>query len=272
MRPPVTTGTPEKSVCEPNRILEHFGAARWKILCDLDRTRRVGLTTKSLETVCTGFMKRPGLSVPRRAVMGAAGNGPDGARLRALIVILCRAGLRIGEALDLAETDLEAARGAVLVRKGKGGRRREVGMDTWACQQLQSCLRREASSRSGRGGASSTVQPLAGIGNNSLPGSNYDGQQAWRGCIDASRRAALNKELLTRYEPRAPADGLGSCCYHPSLPQPGLMWPRAVRCVRGRRSGLLMTRASSAPRRPLHLPALGVRAQGQAHVSVRGPR
>lgn len=140
MRPPVTTGTPEKSVCEPNRILEHFGAARWKILCDLDRTRRVGLTTKSLETVCTGFMKRPGLSVPRRAVMGAAGNGPDGARLRALIVILCRAGLRIGEALDLAETDLEAARGAVLVRKGKGGRRREVGMDTWACQQLQSWL------------------------------------------------------------------------------------------------------------------------------------
>ena len=40
------------------------------------------------------------------AVMREAGTGPEGARLRALIVILWRAGLRIGEALDLAETDL----------------------------------------------------------------------------------------------------------------------------------------------------------------------
>jgi integrase len=37
------------------------------------------------------------------AVMRAAGNGADGARLRTLIVILWRAGLRIGEALDLAD-------------------------------------------------------------------------------------------------------------------------------------------------------------------------
>lgn len=73
-------------------------------------------------------------------VMRAAGDGPDGARLRTLIVILWRAGLRVGEALDLAETDLDAARGAVLVRHGKGGRRREVGMDRWAWQQLQAWL------------------------------------------------------------------------------------------------------------------------------------
>jgi len=66
------------------------------------------------------------------AVMRAAGDSADGVRLRALIVILWRAGLRIGEALDLAETDLDPARGAVLVRHGKGGRRREVGMDRWA--------------------------------------------------------------------------------------------------------------------------------------------
>ncbi len=61
--------------------------------------------------------------------MRAAGLCTDGARLRALIVIKWRAGLRIGEALDLAETDLDPTRGAVLVRKGKGGRRRKVGMD-----------------------------------------------------------------------------------------------------------------------------------------------
>jgi integrase len=71
------------------------------------------------------------------AVMRAAGDGADGARLRALIVILWRAGIRIGEALDLAETDLDASRGAVLVLRGKGGRRREVGMDRWAWSQLE---------------------------------------------------------------------------------------------------------------------------------------
>jgi len=79
------------------------------------------------------------------AVMCEAGSGPDGARLRALIVILWRAGLRIGEALDLAETDLDSSRGAVLVRRGKGGRRREVGMDRWAWSQgeMWLALRRE---------------------------------------------------------------------------------------------------------------------------------
>lgn len=50
--------------------------------------------------------------------MRAAGDGPDGSRLRALIVLLWRAGLRISEALSLAETDLDRSRGAVLVRRG----------------------------------------------------------------------------------------------------------------------------------------------------------
>ena len=71
------------------------------------------------------------------AVMRTAGAGPDGMRLRALIVVLWRAGLRIGEALALAETDLDARRGAVLVRHGKGDKRREVGMDSWAWEQLE---------------------------------------------------------------------------------------------------------------------------------------
>jgi site-specific recombinase XerD len=74
------------------------------------------------------------------AVMRAVGDKPDGLRLRALIVLLWRAGLRIGEALALAETDLDRARGAVMVRHGKGGKRREVGMDRWAWQQLDPWL------------------------------------------------------------------------------------------------------------------------------------
>jgi site-specific recombinase XerC len=74
------------------------------------------------------------------AVLRAAGDGPEGTRLRALIMILWRAGLRISEALALAETDLDRSRGAVLVRSGKGGRRLEVGMDRWAWNQLDPWL------------------------------------------------------------------------------------------------------------------------------------
>jgi site-specific recombinase XerD len=70
------------------------------------------------------------------AVMRTAGKRADGARLRALIVVLWRAGLRISEALALAETDTEPRRGAVLIRRGIGNKRREVGMDTWAWEQL----------------------------------------------------------------------------------------------------------------------------------------
>jgi hypothetical protein len=52
-------------------------------------------------------------------------------RIRAMIVVLWRAGLRVQEALALAEHDLDQRRGSILVRSGKGGRRREVGMDDW---------------------------------------------------------------------------------------------------------------------------------------------
>ena len=40
--------------------------------------------------------------------------------MRGPIVVLWRAGLRIHEALSLAETDLDQRRGSVLVRHGKG--------------------------------------------------------------------------------------------------------------------------------------------------------
>jgi hypothetical protein len=79
------------------------------------------------------------------SVMRAAGDGADGVRLRALIIVLWRAGLRISEALALAETDLDPVRGAILVRQGKGGKRREVGMDRWGgsnCNRGSSCARR----------------------------------------------------------------------------------------------------------------------------------
>jgi site-specific recombinase XerD len=74
------------------------------------------------------------------AVMRTSGDGAHARRLRGLIVTLWRAGLRIQEALNLAEADLDHRRGALLVRNGKGGRRREVGMDEWAWEELRSWL------------------------------------------------------------------------------------------------------------------------------------
>jgi integrase len=59
------------------------------------------------------------------AVMRVAGDDPDGVRLRGLIVVLWRAGLRISEALSSTERDLDAGREAILVRNGKGGKRAE---------------------------------------------------------------------------------------------------------------------------------------------------
>ena len=68
--------------------------------------------------------------------MQIVGDGLHGRRLRGLVAVLWRAGLRIDEALALHEADLDRRRGSLLVRHGKGGRRREVGMDDWGWQEL----------------------------------------------------------------------------------------------------------------------------------------
>jgi integrase len=75
------------------------------------------------------------------AVMRTAGDSPHGQRLRGLIVVMWRAGLRIQEALALSEGDLDQRRGSLLVRRGKGGRRREVVMDAWGWEHLEPCLK-----------------------------------------------------------------------------------------------------------------------------------
>jgi site-specific recombinase XerD len=74
------------------------------------------------------------------AVMRRTPDNRHGYRARAMIVVLWRAGLRIHEALALLETDLDEHRGSLLVRHGKGGRRREIGMDAWDWEQLRPWL------------------------------------------------------------------------------------------------------------------------------------
>ena len=73
-------------------------------------------------------------------MMRAADDRPEGLRMREMIIVLWRAALRISEALALQESDLDRTRSAVLVRRGKGGKRREVGMDRWAWEQLDPWL------------------------------------------------------------------------------------------------------------------------------------
>jgi hypothetical protein len=67
-------------------------------------------------------------------VMRHADSGLHAARLRALIMVLsaqaCGSTRRSPSASD-------PRRGSLLVRLAKGGRRREVGMDDWAWEQLQ---------------------------------------------------------------------------------------------------------------------------------------
>lgn len=70
------------------------------------------------------------------AVMRHAGDRAHGLRLRGLMVVLWRAGLRISAALALTESDLDEARGAIVVRHGKNDKRREVGMDQWGWELL----------------------------------------------------------------------------------------------------------------------------------------
>ena len=53
------------------------------------------------------------------AVMRPAGDTPEGIRLRAVIEVLWRSGLRISEALALTESKPDLQRGAILVPAGK---------------------------------------------------------------------------------------------------------------------------------------------------------
>jgi hypothetical protein len=73
------------------------------------------------------------------AVMRAAGDGAYGRRLRALTVIGARWAAYPGGA-EPRRGRLDQRCGSPLVRHGKGGRRREVGMDAWGWEQLQPWL------------------------------------------------------------------------------------------------------------------------------------
>jgi site-specific recombinase XerD len=61
-------------------------------------------------------------------------------RLRALVIVMWRTGMRISEALALEERDLERRNLTMVIRHGKGDRRRIVAMDEWGWRQLDRWL------------------------------------------------------------------------------------------------------------------------------------
>ena len=73
-------------------------------------------------------------------MMRQAGHDRHGLRIRALIGVLWRGGVRISEALALNETDIDQGRGSLLIRHGKGDKRREAGMDPFGFEQLDAWL------------------------------------------------------------------------------------------------------------------------------------
>jgi site-specific recombinase XerC len=135
------------------------------------------------------------------AVMRHTGDDRHGWRLRAMIVVLWRAGLRLQEALALAEHDLDQRRGSILVRRGKGGRRREVGMDAWGWEQLRPWLAARAELPSGRCSASSMAAPAGGRGRPRRCAQSSVASRRGRECGVGSRRTSC----ATRTRSNSPA-------------------------------------------------------------------
>lgn len=77
-----------------------------------------------------------------RQILKAFHRGPCAIRDRALVAVLYRSGLRISEALALAEQDIDWTACSVRVMCGKGKKGRVVGIDPVALQYVQTWVRR----------------------------------------------------------------------------------------------------------------------------------
>jgi site-specific recombinase XerD len=64
-----------------------------------------------------------------RLLRACSKRAPTGRRNAALIALLWRCGLRLGEALALSVKDVDLQEFTVTVQRGKGGKRRVVGLD-----------------------------------------------------------------------------------------------------------------------------------------------
>jgi integrase-like protein len=137
------------------------------------------------------------------AVMRHGADDRHGWRVRAMIVVLWRAGLRIQEALALAEHDIDPRRGSLLVRNGKGGRRREVGSTSGAGSSCTPGWPRAPSCPSGRCSASSTDRPADGHGPARRSAASSAGSPQRPGSGEGSRRTSSDTRTRSSSPARA---------------------------------------------------------------------
>jgi hypothetical protein len=88
------------------------------------------------------------------------------------------------------------------VRRGKGGRRREVGT-TGRGSSSNHGSRRGSSCRSDRCFASSTVRHADGRGQPAPPAQNCDASPARPGCVGALRRTSSATRMPSRWPAKA---------------------------------------------------------------------
>ncbi len=124
------------------------------------------------------------------AVMKACDDTLAGQRLRALIVLLWRSGLRISEALSLGEQDLNERENTILVRRGKGGKRRLIGMDDWGWTEIRPWLEVRKTLPVG------TVFPI-------VLGASAGKKWSASGARSALRHAASRSEVRRRINPHS---------------------------------------------------------------------
>src|SRR5262245_59158290 len=77
-----------------------------------------------------------------RVLCAAFNKGATGDRNRALVAVLYRAGLRLGEALALYPKDIDTDAGTIRVLHGKGDRARTVGIDDAGLRLIERWLER----------------------------------------------------------------------------------------------------------------------------------
>ncbi|MCV9067373.1 site-specific integrase [Escherichia coli] len=117
------------------------GAAFSMGILDADRLTRI----RSVRRV-TGSATRLGRALDRteiRAMLAAAGKA-DAVRCqrnRAILLLLCGAGLRAAELVALDVGDIDVAMGIVIVRQGKGRKIREIHLSGKVCMQLRRWLK-----------------------------------------------------------------------------------------------------------------------------------
>lgn len=73
-------------------------------------------------------------------LLRACEDTPYGLRRRALLILLWRAGLRIALPAASRSCSVSASASLIVVRHGKGGKRRIVGIDQWGSSELQPWL------------------------------------------------------------------------------------------------------------------------------------